>query len=30
MQFVAEEEKKRQELKGVCLADFEMRATLGE
>ncbi len=28
-QFLAEEEKKRQELKGVVLTDFEMKATLG-
>ena len=28
-QFVAEEERKRQELKGVVLSDFEMKATLG-
>jgi hypothetical protein len=28
-QFLAEEEKKRQELKGVALSDFEIKATLG-
>ena len=28
-QYAAEEEQKRQELAGCCLADFEQRVTLG-
>jgi len=30
MQFLADEEKKRQELKGCVLSDFDVKATLGE